>query len=287
MDGLVWSDRPALRRPALVAAFEGWNDAANAASSAATWLVRHFGAQRFARIEPDQYFDFGSHRPEVELVDGVTRALRWPTTDCFAAVVPASDRDLVIVVGLEPNYHWRTFCDATIAVAREMGCELVVTFGALLADVAHTRPVRLTGAANDPDLVTRLGLEHSRYEGPTGIVGVLHHRCREMGLPSVSLWAPVPHYLAAPPDPVASRALLDRFGALVGVALDLQELDDESDAWRRRIDEFVAADPEATAYVGQLEERGDSAAREELEHASGEALAAELERFLREQRGDD
>ncbi|HEX2738730.1 MAG TPA: PAC2 family protein [Acidimicrobiia bacterium] len=287
MDGLVWERHPAaLRQPALVAAFEGWNDAADASSDAATWLVGEFGAQRFATIEPDGYFDFQSRRPEVELVDGVTRAVRWPSTECFAASVPSAERDLIIVIGVEPHYRWREFCATVLYLARETGCELLVTFGALLADVPHTRPLRLAGSANDPELVTRLGLEHSQYEGPTGIVGVLHHECREAEMPSVSLWAPVPHYVASPPDPVASRALLDRFGSLVGVPLDLHGLDHQADEWRRRVDEVVAADEQATQYVRELEARGEAMEREELEHASGDELAAELERYLREHRGE-
>jgi proteasome assembly chaperone (PAC2) family protein len=273
----------------MVAAFEGWNDAADSATDAATWLVGAFGAHRFATVEPEGFFDFQSRRPEVELVDGVTRDIRWPSTECFTAYAPTAERDLVVVIGVEPHYRWRDFCATVIHVARETGCELLVTFGALLADVPHTRPLQLVGSASDPELVTRLGLEHSQYEGPTGIVGVLHHECRGAAMPSVSLWAPVPHYVAAPPDPVATRALLDRFGSLVGVPLDLHGLDHQAEEWRRRVDEVVAADADAAAYVRDLElrvEAPDDGPSERLEPASGDELADELERYLREQRGE-
>ncbi|MFN8034485.1 MAG: PAC2 family protein [Acidimicrobiia bacterium] len=293
MEGLVWAgDHSGLRRPVLVAAFEGWNDAADAASDAATWLVGQFGATRLATIEPDGFFDFQSRRPEVEILDGIPRAVRWPVTECFAARPPDAVRDLVVVIGVEPHYRWRSFCAAVLEVARVTRAELLVTFGALLADVPHTRPLQLTGSANDPGLVARLGLEHSRYEGPTGIVGVLHHECRAAGMPAVSLWAPVPHYVATPPDPVATRALLDRFGALVGIPLDLYSLEHQCEEWRRRVDEVVAADADAAAYVRDLEARDEATRSAEdveqttLEPASGDELAAELERYLREQRGD-
>jgi proteasome assembly chaperone (PAC2) family protein len=294
MDGLIWDHHPRLRRPILVAAFEGWSDAADAASTAAKWLIANLDARRFARLDPETYFDFQSSRPQVELVDGVTRGIAWPSTDCFAASVPSGEHDLVIVVGVEPNLHWRGFCDAIRSVAAETGCELVVTLGALLADVPHTRPLHVTGAATDPEVIERLGLARSRYEGPTGIVGVLHDAFREAGVPSASLWAPVPHYVAAPPNPVAAVALLDRFVALSGIELDRSDLMIAAAAWREQVDEVVAGDDDVANYVRQLEEAIDAGALvgeepspiRETDLPTGDALAAELERFLRDESGD-
>jgi proteasome assembly chaperone (PAC2) family protein len=280
MDGLEWEARPALRRPVMVAGFEGWNDAANAASDAAGWLTRRFAAAKMASMDPEEHFDFQSARPTVELVDGVTRHLSWPANDFFA--VPVETRDLVVLRGVEPNLRWPTFCREVLDVVGETGCEMVVTLGALLADVPHTRPIRVTGATSDPELMTSLGLQRSRYEGPTGIVGVLHDAARAAGVTSASLWAPVPHYVSSPPNPAATRALLDRLGRLLGTPFELGELDEQSRAWRTRVDEVVADDSDVRAYVGQLEERYDT----EADVPSGETLAAEVEQFLRNQRDD-
>jgi len=233
-------------------------------------------------MDPEEHFDFQSTRPTVELVDGVTRDLSWPSNDFFA--VPVDARDLVVLRGVEPNLRWPTFCREVLGVAGETGCEMVVTLGALLADVPHTRPIRVTGATSDPELMTSLGLQRSRYEGPTGIVGVLHDTARAAGVTSASLWAPVPHYVSSPPNPLATRALLDRLGQLLGTPFELGELDELSQAWQARVDEVVADDTDVQAYVGQLEERYDSEA--ETDVPSGETLAAEVEQFLRDQPDD-
>jgi proteasome assembly chaperone (PAC2) family protein len=289
-DGLIWEHRPELRRPVLVAAFRGWNDAAEAATNAASWLAQRGGATRFARIDPEEHFDFQAVRPQVELMDGVTRAITWPANECFAAEFPESAHDLVVVVGTEPNVKWRSFCRAVLEAAAGTGCEMVVTLGALLADVPHTRPIRITGAVGNQEMMDRLGLTRSRYEGPTGIVGVLHDAVRDAGVPSASLWAPVPHYVAAAPNPVATQALLDRVSALLELDLSLADFDDEVTAWRRRVDEVVAENDEVRDYVSQLEQQADEAAEEqepepitEADLPSGETLAADIERYLREQ----
>ena len=282
MPSVAWEQRPELRRPVLVAGFEGWNDAASAASEAAGWLTRQFGATKVASMDPEEHFDFQSARPTVELVDGVTRDLTWPANEFFA--VPVDARDLVVLRGVEPNLRWPSFCREVLGVAGETGCEMVVTLGALLADVPHTRPVRVTGATTDPDLMANLHLQRSRYEGPTGIVGVLHDTARATGIASASLWAPVPHYVSTPPNPLATRALLDRLGHLLGTAFELGELDDLSEAWQTRVDEVVSQDDDVRSYVGQLEERYDTEA--ETDVPSGEGLADEVEQFLRD-RGDD
>jgi proteasome assembly chaperone (PAC2) family protein len=290
-DGLVWEQElEPLRRPVLVAGFEGWNDAADAASTAASWLPQHSSsdAVRVASIDPEEHFDFQSRRPQIELVDGVTRKVTWPENTF--SVVRLAERDLVVLRGIEPSYRWRSFCRAVLEVAATTGCELVVTFGALLADVPHTRTARVTGASTDPELVERLGLTPSRYEGPTGIVGVLHDFCRERSVPSVSLWAPVPHYLAAPPNPPATLALLDRLAALCGLSLDLERLERTAAAWRDKVDEVAAADEDVRGYVETLEARFDEDDSADTSWGSslptGDELASEVERYLREQRGE-
>ena len=282
MASLAWEQQPEFRRPVLVAGFEGWNDAASAASEAAGWLTRQFGATKIASMDPEEHFDFQSARPTVELVDGVTRDLTWPANEFFA--VPVDARDLVVLRGVEPNLRWPSFCREVLGVASETGCEMVVTLGALLADVPHTRPVRVTGATTDPELMANLHLQRSRYEGPTGIVGVLHDTARATGVASASLWAPVPHYVSTPPNPLATRALLDRLAQLLGTAFELGDLDELSQAWQTRVDEVVSQDDDVRSYVGQLEERYDTEA--ETDVPSGEGLADEVEQFLRD-RGDD
>lgn len=278
MDGLVWDQHPDLRRPVLVAAFKGWNDAGEAASEAAAWLVRTSAARRFAWIDPEEHVDFQSTRPHVELVDGVTRSLTWPTTECFAVRLPDTARDLVVVAGVEPNYRWRSFCRAVVSVASETGCSLLVTLGALLAEVPHSRPVAVTGIGSDPGLVRDAELVASRYEGPTGIIGVLQDAARGRDLSAVSLWAPIPHYLAGPPHPLATRALLERLGRIADVPFDLDALIELGNQWRARVDEAIADDENAQNYVRELEER----AAEAPEVPSGDDLAAEVERFLRD-----
>jgi proteasome assembly chaperone (PAC2) family protein len=270
----------------MVAAFEGWNDAADAASGAVTWLRRRLKATQIAHIDPEEFYDFQATRPEVSLIEGTTRKVSWPTNECYAARVDEVGRDLVLFSGVEPNLKWRTFCSTVIGVAKDTGCEMVVTLGALLADVPHTRPTRLTGTAVDPELIARLGLSHSRYEGPTGIVGVLHDFCRQAGMPSVSLWAPVPHYVASPPNPKATQALLERLSDVLGIPIGLGDLAEAAVAWEARVNELVSSDPDIAAYVRQLEERDDDQL-DEHNLPSGDTLAAELERFLRDQRPRD
>jgi proteasome assembly chaperone (PAC2) family protein len=292
-DGLVWEHHPDLRRPVLVAAFEGWNDAGDAATGAADWLIRQQDPLRVASIDSDEHIDYQSRRPRLELVDGVVRAVHWPANDVFA--VNFAQRDLVVLRGVEPNLRWKSFCRAVVDVATEIRCELVVTLGALLGDVPHTRSVRVTGSATDPELVEGLELQRSQYEGPTGIVGVLHDSCRERGLRSASLWAPVPHYVPTPPNPPATRALLERLGRLADLDFDLHSLDQLVDLWRVQVDHALRENDEVSSYVRQLESRVDEEDATERGivlggHPAGggsvpdaEGLAAEVEQFLREQ----
>jgi proteasome assembly chaperone (PAC2) family protein len=300
-----WNAQPSLRRPTLVAAFSGWNDAADAASDGVRWLARTVGARVFATLDTEEYLDFQAARPTVELVDGVIREIQWPALAFSAGTLPGGGRDLVLLLGVEPNLRWPTFCDDVISVARTTGCELVVTLGALLGDVPHSRPMRCTGSATDEVLAAKLGMERSRYEGPTGIVGVLHDAARRVGFASASIWAPVPHYVATAPNPKATRALLSRLSTLIDIDLDLSDLDIAASAWERSVDEVVAGDADASSYVERLEARNDESADattletdnvttsdddedwlDEDALPSGESLAEDFERYLREQ-GDD
>jgi proteasome assembly chaperone (PAC2) family protein len=273
--------RPTLRRPVLVAAFRGWNDGAQGASLAASFLAQSWGAERFADIDPEEFYDFQAVRPHVRLEEGVTRKIDWPENVFYSAGVPGADRDAVVLLGVEPNTRWRAFTEEISGLAVELGVELVVTLGALLADVPHTRPAPVTGSASDPALVEELGLTSSRYEGPTGIVGVLHDACRAAGLPSASLWAAVPHYVSLAASPKAALALSERLAALLGTTVDLSDLERAAEAYELQVTAAVAQDEETEAYVHELETRRD-ALGEELDVPSGESLAAELTRFLKE-----
>jgi proteasome assembly chaperone (PAC2) family protein len=285
---LRFDELPTLRRPVLIAAFRGWNDGGQAATLAAGTLARIWEAKRFAEIDPEGFVDFQATRPTVSLDEGMTRQIEWPDTVFYAAPIPGADRDAVILLGVEPNYRWRAFNELVIGLARELGVELIVTLGALLADVPHTRPAPVTGAASDLSLVEELGLQQSRYEGPTGIVGVLHDACRQTGVASVSLWSAVPHYVSLAPSPRAAKALCDRLGELLGVTFDLRELEEAEALYAEQITEAVASDPETAAYVEELERRADTIddLMEEEDLPTGESLAAELTRFLRDREGD-
>ena len=238
-------------------------------------------AQRFADVDPEEFFDFQATRPHVALEGGITRKIIWPETSFYHATIPETERDAMLVLGFEPNLRWRTFTDEVVGLARDLGVELVVTLGALLADVPHTRPAPVTGSASDEKLVEELGLTASRYEGPTGIVGVLHDACRREGLPSASLWAAVPHYASLAASPKAAIALCSRLSGLLGVPIDTSELERAAEAYERQVSEAVAQDDETESYVRELERRRD-ALGDELDVPSGDTLAAELTRFLRE-----
>jgi proteasome assembly chaperone (PAC2) family protein len=281
MSELTLSSRPELRRPVLVAAFRGWNDGGQGASLAGGHLAKHWSAARFAEIDPESFFDFHATRPHVSLVEGLTRRLDWPDNGFFHASIPGTDRDAVLLLGIEPSLRWRTFAGLVLELANDLGVELLVTFGSLLADVPHTRQAPVTAAATDPALVAELGLEPSRYEGPTGIVGVVHDACREAGMPSVSLWAAVPHYVSLAPSPRAALALVRRFGELLGIDLDVQELEEAVEEYTQQVSEAVSSDADTAAYVEELERRVDLLEAQE-DVPSGETLAAELSRYLRE-----
>jgi len=286
MSELNVSFRPALRRPVLVAAFRGWNDGGQGATLGGGYLARQWEAEQFAEIDPEGFYDFQAVRPQVALEDGLTRKLEWPENAFYHAGIPHLDRDAVILLGVEPNLRWRTFSQLIVGLARELQVELVVTLGSLLADVPHTRPAPVSAAASDPALVDELGVEPSRYEGPTGILGVLLDQCRADGLHAVSLWAAVPHYVSLAPSPRAALALCRRFGDLIGTEVDLAELEQAASEYSEQVSEAVSSDAETAAYVEELERRVDLLeAAEDL--PSGDSLAAELTRFLREREQED
>ncbi|MBX5440526.1 MAG: PAC2 family protein [Solirubrobacteraceae bacterium] len=285
----MWDRRPdGLRAPALVCAFKGWNDAGDAASAALTFVGAALDATRFAQIDPEEFYDFQATRPRIELADGTTRRLQWPSVEIWEARVPRAPRDLVLLSGPEPSMRWRTFTRIIVDLAEALEVQLVVTLGALLADVPHSRPVSITGFATDEALRARTDLTPSTYEGPTGIIGVLHAACAEAGLPSASLWATVPHYVAAAPNPKAALALVRKLEGMVGVTVDASELESAAADYERQVSLAVQSDPDVQAFVERLER----AAEEEEEPVdptqlpSGDTIAREFQRYLR-QRGPD
>jgi proteasome assembly chaperone (PAC2) family protein len=269
---------PELIDPVMVAAFEGWNDAGDAASTAVAHLDREWKGEVFAALDAEDYYDFQVNRPTVWL-DGGVRKITWPTTRLSVVRVGGDKpRDLVLVRGIEPSMRWRSFCNEILGFAHELGVEMVVILGALLGDTPHTRPVPVSGITSDPDLARTMDLEETRYEGPTGIVGILQEACTHAGVPAVSLWAAVPHYVSQPPNPKATLALLNRLEDLIGLRIPLGELAEDARAWQLGVDQLAAEDSEVAEYVQTLEEARDTA---ELPEASGEAIAREFERYLR------
>ena len=290
MDRVEWRERPELRSPALVCAFKGWNDAGEAATAALGFLADSFDATEVARIDPEDYYDFTAVRPTVSLSEGLSRVIEWPENTLSAARVAGAEHDLLLFQGVEPSLRWRAFCDTVIAMAKELGCDTVITLGALLADVPHSRPVPMTGIASDASLVERLGYEGSTYEGPTGVVGVLHHACAAAGLSSVSLWASVPHYVAAAPNPKAALALIRSFEGVAGVAVEARDLEESAEDYERQVSAAVASDPEVKAFVERLETAMDEVTAEnppdEGQLPSADTIASDFQRFLR-QRGPE
>ena len=272
---------PELSDPIVVAAFEGWNDAGDAATGAVEHLELVWDAQPLTEIDPDDYYDFQVNRPTVSLVDGVSRRITWPTTRLSYCRPPGSDFDLVLIRGIEPNMRWRVFCREILGLIQDFDAHTVVTLGALLSDTPHTRPTQVTGTSYDSESATRFGLEKSRYEGPTGIVGVLQDACVASGIPAVSFWAGVPHYVSQPPNPKATLALLHAVEEVLDLPVPLAELPQQADEWQKLVDEMAAEDDEVTEYIRNLEERDDEIDESELKQTSGDAIAREFERYLR------
>jgi proteasome assembly chaperone (PAC2) family protein len=286
VDSLTWEgDLPHLRSPILVCAFRGWNDAAAAASTALASVANDLEGELIASIDPEEFFDFQSTRPTISMDEGQTRRIDWPENNVIAVRVPSADRDLVLFDGTEPNLRWRTFSETIATVADALGVEMVISLGALIAEVSHTLPVPITGLASSAELVEELELERSQYEGPTGIVGVVHDLCRRNGIESASLWAAVPHYVAAVPNPKAALALLRRLEGLTGIAVEASELEEETADYEEQIGRAVAANPEIEELVQRIEAEQADLFDEAGELPNADTLAREFQRFLR-QRGD-
>ncbi|MEU1205145.1 PAC2 family protein [Nocardia sp. NPDC056611] len=277
------SDLPTLRDPVLVAAFEGWNDAADAASGAVEHLELIWDSQPLAELDSEDYYDYQVNRPTVRQVDGVTREIVWPSAMLSVCSPPGSDRDVVLLRGVEPNMRWRSFCNDILEFVEQLGVSTVVILGALLADTPHTRPVPVTGTAYNKEAAERFNLEQTRYEGPTGITGVLQDACVRAGVPAISFWAAVPHYVSQPPNPKAIIALLHRVEDVLDVEVPLGALPEQSEEWEVAVNEMTAGDEEIAEYVRSLEERGDAEVdiNDAMAKIDGDAIAAEFEKYLR------
>ena len=284
MSDVIWTGRPALRSPVMVCAFKGWNDAGEAASAALGFIRRHFDSEEVASIDPEEFYDFTAVRPDVRLTEGLTREIDWPQNTVSAAEVPGAEGDLVMLEGTEPSLRWRRFTNQVIDAAHELGVCRVITLGALLADVPHSRPVSISGLASDDAVMGRLGYERTSYQGPTGIVGVLHHACSEAGLATASLWATVPHYVAAAPNPKVALALVRAFEGVAGLAVDAGELEEAAEDYERQVTAAVASDPEVKAFVERLESAVDEVdlSEEEERIPSADTIARDFQRFLRQ-----
>jgi proteasome assembly chaperone (PAC2) family protein len=295
MELVHWEDRPILRRPLVIIAFEGWNDAGDAATLALDYLASEWEATRCATIDPEDFYDFTVTRPMVRREGEFERTIEWPKIELLAARSPSAAHDILLLRGVEPALRWRTFCETVVSIVRSVGAELVVILGSMLADVPHTRPVPVSGTTTDRDLARRVGLAAPGYEGPTGIVGVLLDALRRADLPAASLWAAVPHYVHQMPSPKAALALVERSAALLGASLDPLPLRVAAAEYERQVSERVADDEDAAAYVAQLEiaddsDRGEAsgpAGAGRLRLASADELAAEVELFLRDHRHED
>lgn len=291
MDELQVDARPELKRPIALLAFAGWNDAASAATNAARLVVRRLGARRFAHVDPENFYDFIQTRPSVRISADGKREIRWPATEYFYARNAQAEHDIVVGIGVEPNLRWQHYADMQIGLLRELGVELVVSLGALLADVPHTRPTRVTGSSSDPEVATRLNLARSRYEGPTGIVGVMHQALQSHSVPAMSLWANVPHYVTTSQNPAASAALLQRLEDVLGVPFDYGELQQAQERFVREVNIALSSNPEMLQYVARLEQAmdegtdGDDESEDEL--PSARDVLGDVEQFLREQRGTE
>jgi predicted ATP-grasp superfamily ATP-dependent carboligase len=283
MEHLVWHDRPPLNRPVLITAFEGWSDAGDAATSAVEFLADQWDADPIATIEAEEFFDFTATRPRVELDEFDQRHIVWPANELSAANVPDLGTDVVLLLGTEPQLRWKTFCRHITDVAEALDVSMVITLGALLAEVPHTRPTSVMGSSSDEALATRFGLRPSRYQGPTGITGVLHTVCRDAGLPSASIWAAVPSYVPGAPSPKATLALVQRVCEMLDTPVVVDDLQLATLSYEQQLDELVREDEETVAYLTQLEERYDN---DDDEFPTGVSLVEEVERFLRDQRNE-
>jgi len=273
---------PVLRSPVAIAAFEGWNDAADASTAAVEHLEQMWDARPVSELDPEEFYDFQVNRPIVALADGETRKIDWPTTRFSVATLPGSDRDVLLVRGIEPSMRWRTFCESLLEVCHSLEVTQIVLLGALLADVPYTRPLPVTGSASDRATIDRYKLTPNRYEGPTGIVGVLHDACAKAEIPAISFWVHVPHYANNPPCAKATLALLHRVEDVLDLPVPVADLAEESAEWEERLRAAAEQDAELAEYVRELEERSGDAG---LQPLSGDEIAHEFEKYLRRRGG--
>ncbi len=296
MDFVRTYQSPQLRDPVMIAAFAGWNDASEAATFAGRYLVEEWGARKMAEIDPEEFYVFTETRPQIRVPGRFQRHVEWPANEFYFYANREGDRDAIVLLGVEPQLRWRTFTDAVLGFARQRGVSTIVTLGALVADVPHTLPVPLSGTASPSWLarrLRRLGVEPTRYSGPTGILGVLSSAAARRRVSTASLWGSAPEYLSASPNPKVALALLERAVALLELDVDLGEMGSLERQFDRQVAEIVAEDPELQAYVRELEERSERAAPEQPPRAlheplpSGEDLIRELEEYLRRRRGEN
>ncbi|WP_189115821.1 PAC2 family protein [Pilimelia terevasa] len=273
---------PVLRNPVAIAAFEGWNDAADASTAVVDHLEQVWEARQIAELDPEEFYDFQVSRPTVAMSDGATRRIEWPSTRFLVASPPGAERDVVLIRGIEPSMRWRTFCDEVLEVCHSLEVERVVLLGALLADVPYTRPLPISGSASDAEAADRFQLTPTRYEGPTGIVGVLQEACSKAEVDAVSFWVHVPHYANNPPCPKATLALLHRVEEVVDLPVPVADLAEESARWEKRVRDAAESDAELAEYIRELEERvGDDS----IQPLTGDEIASEFEKYLRRRGG--
>ena len=281
---------PLLRNPVMIMAFSGWNDAAEAASGAVEHLLSGWKDKKddvlpelIAEVESEDFYDFQVNRPQVSIDDSAIRSITWPSTQVFGLAVPSMNRDLLIVTGVEPSMRWKSFTSDLLDLADDLEVSLVVSLGSLLADTPHSRPITVTGTGAHPTIADRLGVSVSKYEGPTGILGIVQDACMRRGIDAISLWAAVPHYAASSPSPKATLALINTLEEFLDISIPLSDLPERSDAWEKEVNELAAEDAEVAEYVKALEESKDAA---ELPEVSGDSIAKEFERYLRRQKED-
>jgi proteasome assembly chaperone (PAC2) family protein len=281
---------PLLRNPVMVVAFSGWNDAAEAASGAVEHLLSGWRdksdevvPELIADVDSEDFYDFQVNRPQVSIDDSEIRSITWPTTQVFGLAIPSMQRDLVIVTGVEPSMRWKNFTADLLDLADDLEVSLVMTLGSLLADTPHSRPITVTGTGAHPSIASRLGVSVSKYEGPTGILGIIQDGCMRRGIDAISLWAAVPHYAASSPSPKATLALINTIEEFLDISIPMSDLPERSDAWEKEVDELAAEDSEVAEYVKALEESKDAA---ELPDVSGDSIAKEFERYLRRHQED-
>ena len=281
---------PLLREPVMLIAFSGWNDAAEAASGAVEHLLSGWRDKNddvipelIANVESEDFYDFQVNRPVVTIDESQIRSITWPSTQVFGMAIPSMERDLVIVTGVEPSMKWKSFTSDLLDLADDLEVSLIVSLGSLLADTPHTRPITVSATTSHPSIANRLGVSVSKYEGPTGILGIIQDGCMRRGIDAISLWAAVPHYASNAPSPKATLALINTLEEFLNIKIPLSDLPDKSDLWEREVNDLAADDSEIADYVKALEESKDAA---ELPEVSGDTIAKEFERYLRRQQED-